>query len=70
MVKVASSQRGPRGADGHLRLAMLCDALSDTAGLSRIRLESIAASLRRKTSILIQIKQNDTGAPSLGGGGY
>ena len=46
---------------------MLCDALSDALGLARIRLQSIVASLRRKTSILFQIKQNDIGAPSLGG---
>ena len=46
---------------------MLCDALSDAMGLARIRLQSIVASLRRKTSILFQIKQNDIGAPSLGG---
>ena len=58
-----------RGADGHLRLAMLCDALSDAVGLARIRLQSIVASLRRKTSILFQIKRNDIGAPSLGGRG-
>ena len=46
-----------------LRLAMLCDALSDAMhmGLARIRLQPIAASLRRKTSILFQIKQNDIG---------
>ena len=48
-------------------MAMLCDALSDAMGLARIRLQSIVASLRRKTSILFQIKQNDIGAPSLGG---
>ena len=47
---------------------MLCDALSDAMGLARIRLQSIVASLRRKTSILFQIKQNDIGAASLGGG--
>ena len=48
---------------------MLCDALSDAMhmGLTRTRLQSIVSSLRRKTSILFQIKQNDIGAPSLGG---
>ena len=57
----------PLCAVGHLPLAMLCDALSDTIGLARIRLQSIVASLRRKTSILFRIKQNDIGAPSFGG---
>ena len=53
------------GADGHLRLAMLCDALSDAIGPARIRLQSISfAILRRKSSIPFQIKQNHIGAPS------
>ena len=49
-----------------MHMAMLCDALSDTIGLARIRPQPTAASLRRKTPITFQIKQNDIGAPRLG----
>ena len=53
-----------RGADGHLRLAMLRDALPGAIDLARLRLQSTVASLRRETSILFQIKQNDIEATS------
>ena len=51
-----------------MRLAMLCDVLTDATGLAHIKLQSSVASLRRKTFILFQIKQTDIGAPSFGGG--
>ena len=69
MVFLRAWPRAPgRGWPPALGHARLCDALSDAVGVYGIRPQSTAASRRRETSILFQIKQSGIGAPSFWGG--